>query len=80
MTEQNIVVYKHFCREIFQILVYFLYKNCTCPSPPSPKKITPLLPRNPPLKIEVLSSPPLFQTLVGGSTPLPVEMGDAHYE
>ena len=36
--------------------------------PPSPEKSHPLVPSNPPLKIEVLSSPPLFQNLVRGST------------
>ena len=47
-----------------------------------PKKVTPLFPNNPPVKIKVLSRP-LFEHLVGGSTPLPatpapVEGGRVH--
>ena len=38
---------------------------------PSLKKVTPLFLSNPPLKVEVLSSPTLFENLVGGSTPPP---------
>ena len=34
------------------------------------KESYPLFPSNPSLKDEVLSSPPLFENLVGGSTPL----------
>ena len=49
---------------MFQILVYLLSKNCN-----PPEKSHPLFPSNPPLKSEVLSSPPLFENLVGGSTP-----------
>ena len=37
------------------------------------------LSHQPPLKIKVLSSLPLFQNLVGGS-PHPAEKGSAHYE
>ena len=39
------------------------------------KKVTPLFPINPSLKVDVLSSPPLFENLVGGSTPLPLQKG-----
>ena len=50
---------------------------------PSLKKVTPLFLSNPPLKVEVLSSPTLFENLVGGSTPpLPSRKkrgGGAHY-
>ena len=44
------------------------------------KKVTPVFPSNPPLKVEVLSSPPLFENLVGGST-LNLQKGEggAHY-
>ena len=40
--------------------------------------MSPLFPSNPHLKIEVLSSPPFFENLVGGSSP-PAERGGAHY-
>ena len=63
MTEKNIFVYKLSCCKIFHILVYFLCKNCN-----PPKKSHPLFPSNPPLKIEILSSPPFFENLVVGST------------
>ena len=36
---------------------------------PHPKKSHPLFLTNPPLKVEVLSSPLLFENIVGGSTP-----------
>ena len=64
MTEKNIFVNKLFIREIFQIFVYFL--NCN-----PPRKSHPLFSSNPPLKIEILSSPSpfFFENLVGGSTP-----------
>ena len=48
------------------------------PPTPTPEKSHPLFPSNPPLNIEVLSSPPLFENLVGGSTPC--RKGGAHYE
>ena len=38
--------------------------------PPPPEKSHPLFPSNPPLKVEFLSSSPLFENLVEGSTPL----------
>ena len=40
---------------------------------PLPWKKFPLFPSNPPLKVEALSSPPLFENLVGGSTPSPLQ-------
>ena len=52
------------------------------------KESHPLFPSNPSLKDEVLSSPPLFENLVRGSTPpppcpppppLPPEKGGANY-
>ena len=64
MTEKNIFFINFFCCYIFQILVYFLCKNCR-----PPEKSHPFFPSNPPLKIEILSSP-LFKNLVRGSTPL----------
>ena len=44
------------------------------------KKVTPLFPGNPPLKTENLLSPPLFENLVGGSTPQQKGVGGGgHY-
>ena len=63
---------------MFQILIYFLCENCNPPSPPPP----PLEKSNPPLKVEVLPSPPpFFENLVGGSTTSlsQAERGGAHY-
>ena len=40
-------------------------------APPPPQKSHTHFPSNPPLKAEVLSSPPLSENLVGGSTPPP---------
>ena len=44
-----------------------LCDHCTLPS----EKVTPHFPSNPPLKVEVLSSPPFFKIWFRGSTPLP---------
>ena len=49
---------------MFQILVCFLCKDCKLPC-----KRSPPLSQLTPLKIEVLSSPSLFENLVGVSTP-----------
>ena len=47
---------------------------------PFPEKSHPALSQQPPLKVEVLSSPPpLFKNLVGGSTSPPAERRGAHY-
>ena len=51
---------------MFQILVCFLCKDCKLPC-----KRSPPLSQLTPLKIEVLSSPSLFENLVGVSTPSP---------
>ena len=51
---------------MFQILVCFLCKDCKLPC-----KRSPPLSQLTPLKIEVLSSPSLFENLVGVSTPPP---------
>ena len=48
---------------MFQILVCFLCKDCKLPC-----KRSPPLSQLTPLKIEVLSSPSLFENLVGVST------------
>ena len=53
MTEKNIFVGKLFLS--LNISDFSLCKNCT-----STEKFTPFFPRNPPLKIEMLSSPPPF--------------------
>ena len=45
-----------------------------------PQKSHPLFPSNLPLKLKVLSSPPLFENLVGGSTPPCRKGGGPHYE
>ena len=47
------------------------------PLPRPPWKKAPSLSQQVPLKVEVLSSPPLFENLVGGSTPC--TKGGAHY-
>ena len=59
-----------FCQKNFQILIYFLCEKCTHPPAPplSGKRITPLFPSNQTLKVEVFSSLPLSENLVGGST------------
>ena len=49
---------------MFQILVCFLCKDCKLPC-----KRSPPLSQLTPLKIEVLSSPSLFENLVGVSAP-----------
>ena len=51
---------------MFQILVCFLCKDCKLPC-----KRSPPLSQLTPLKIEVLSSPSLFENLVGVSAPPP---------
>ena len=56
MTEKCIFVYKLFCHYIFQILVYFLCKNCNSPL----KKVTPLSQQSL-SKNEILSSPILLE-------------------
>ena len=65
---------------MFQILVCFLCKDCKLPC-----KRSPPLSQLTPLKIEVLSSPSLFENLVGVSAPPPpppphpAERGVVHY-
>ena len=74
MTEKKIFVCKLFLSlNISDFRFYFIfYVKTTTPNPPHPlKKITSLFPTSSPLKINVMSSPPLFENLVGGSTPLP---------
>ena len=58
MTEKNIFVYNFLCGYIFQILVYFLCKNCN-PSPS--KRSAPPPSHQPPLKIKVKSSIPVLK-------------------
>ena len=54
---KNIFVYKLFLSLDISSFSLFLYKNCNLPL----KKVTPLFPSNPTVKIEVLSSPPLLK-------------------
>ena len=80
MNEKSIFAYKIF-------IEYLRFKNLffMCP-PPHLKKVTPLFPRNPPLKVEVLSSPaPLPPTPLSfwkfglEFNPFPSRKGGAHY-
>ena len=68
ITERNIFAYKLFLSlNISDFTFYVKIANPPCPL----KKVTLLLPSNPLLKVEVLSSPAIFENLVGGSTPPP---------
>ena len=73
MTEKNIFAYKLFLSLNISNFNFFFFfgggvKIATTPL----KKVTPLFPSNPPIKVEVLSSPhPYFENLVGGSIPPP---------
>ena len=71
MTEQRIFVYKLFSLlSITDFSLFFIEKL----------QSHPLFLGNPPLKTEVLSCPPLFEDLVGGSTHLQQKRGEgAHY-
>ena len=65
MTEKNIFAHKLFLPLNISDFDLFLCENCN-----PLNKGTPLFPSKPPLKVEVLSSPPsLIENLVGGSTP-----------
>ena len=59
---------------LLNISDFIFYVKTTAPSP---LKITPLFPSNPPLKTEILSSPTfyLFENLVGDSSPLLRRLG-----
>ena len=68
-----IFAYKLFCHKIFQILFIFYVKIAATleKQPPMQPPGSPPLPQQPPLKIEVLSTPPhapVSENLVGGST------------
>ena len=67
MTEKNIFAHKLFLSLNTSDFNLFLCENCNTPEKSHPP---PLFPRKPPLKVKVLSSPPLLENLVGGSTPL----------
>ena len=61
---------------------FIFYVKSAPPPTPSPEKGHPHFPSNLPVKVEILSSPPLFENL-GGSTPLPPSRkweGVAHYD
>ena len=64
MTEKNF--YKLFLSLDKSDFSFFLCKNCN-----PPEKGHPLFPNNPPLKLEVLSTNPLFENLVVGLTTPP---------
>ena len=71
ITERNIFACKLFLSlNISDFIFYVKIANLPCPL-----KVTLLLPSNPLLKVEVLSSPAIFENLVGGSIapPLPAE-------
>ena len=70
MIEKNTFADKLFLSEKFSDFnLFFMWKMYppTCP-PLSGKRITPLFPSNQTLKVEVFSSLPLSENLVGGST------------
>ena len=80
MTGKNIFVCKLFFHQIFQVLGYFLCKNCT--SPPHSKRSPSSFPSTLSKNLGVVSSPPLFEKLVGSSTHPPDRKGGgagAHY-
>ena len=69
-----------FFHQIFHILVYFLYKNCTSshatPLPLPPKKKSPLSLQATSLKkLRSSQAAPLFENLVGGSNSPPQQKG-----
>ena len=64
-TEKNIFGYKLFLSLNISHSI-FLCENF---NPPPPEKSHPPLSQQPPVKVEVLPSPPFFENLVGGSTP-----------
>ena len=57
MTEKKFFAYKLFLSLNISDFNLFLCENCNAPSPPA----TQLFPSNPPLKVEVLSSPPYWK-------------------
>ena len=77
MTEQSILVYKLFCHEIFQILIYFLSKTLQ----PSPEKSHPplfFLPQQPPSKSWGPVKLPLFWKFVRFNPPPQQKNGGEH--
>ena len=72
---KNIFAYKLFLSLNISDFNHFLSENCTRPR----EKSYSLFPSNLPLKIEVLSSPPFFENLVGGSSPPTTERRGAYY-
>ena len=76
MTVKNIFAYKLFLS--LNISYFnFLYVKIATP----PEKSHPLFPSNPPLKAEVLSSPPFLKTWLEAQPPSPLQKGGggAHY-
>ena len=66
MAEKNIFAYKPFLSLNISDFNLFLSENCN-----PHEKSHPYFPAIPPVKVEVLSSPPppFFENLIGGSTP-----------
>ena len=83
MTKKNIFVYKLFLSlNILDLNLFFMWK--LQPSSPSLEKVTCLFPSNPPLNVQILSSPSFFENLVGCLMPPPPPSqqkggGSAHY-
>ena len=63
-TEQRILFYKLFLSLNFADFSLFFVEKLQLPT--VPEKSQPPLSKQPPLKTEVLSSPPLFENVVGG--------------
>ena len=70
MTEKNIFAYKLFLSINISDFNLFLCENCN-----PPRKIHPLFPSNPPLKVEVLSSLPHFLKIWLEAQPAPLQKG-----
>ena len=84
ITKKNIFAYKLFLSSNISDF-NLLCDSCTPPPSPPPKKVTPLFPSNPPVKVEVLSSSPFLKfgwRLNPTSPPTPTAGrggGGAHY-
>ena len=64
MTEKNIFAYKVFLSLNISDFNLFLCENCN-----PPEKSHPLFPSNPPLKVEVLPSPPFLKIWLEAQAP-----------
>ena len=75
MTEKNIFAHKLFLSLNTSDFNLFLCENCNTPEKSHP---SPLFPRNPPLKVEVLSSPPFWKIWLEAQSPCR-KGGGVHY-